>query len=211
MTNKISGYILAKDVGEKGPICESGKGGTITKWLKKLFNKKGSEFECPAGTVLVGRKHCGDENGDTYYRYGTPVFVFDEENASAAELIQLPILYSNTKSSNSHKESDCDINCDTSKHEVFTGRVHEGDENGYTAFLISQLSVKSNGKIMSIQICSESESITINKESNGSWAEKVITLRNTDYNLLMTGFKHKGDENKSTTYTFTKYKIIIEF
>lgn len=206
---EINGYILVEKTKDSKSIKESGKNDNlIMKWLGEIIKKnEGSVFNCPIETVLVGRKHSGDENGNSSYRYGKPVLVLVEDS-TIFDIIHPSVLVTSEKSSDSQKESECNINCDLSNFEVFTGRMHKGDENGYTTFAISQLQIDSK-RLIKTEVSASSETVIIDKESNGEWAEKIIEIRGKKYNLLMTGFEHHGDENKPTTYTFTKYTVKI--
>lgn len=55
------------------------------------MSKNNSNFLCPAGTVMTGRSHVGDENGTTKYEYSTlkaldqmgRIIIGDENGVSA--------------------------------------------------------------------------------------------------------------------------------
>jgi len=44
------------------------------------FTEKNSLFLCPENTVMTGRRHWGDENGDSAYEYSTLTAVDSNEN-----------------------------------------------------------------------------------------------------------------------------------
>ncbi|MFI9592832.1 hypothetical protein [Nonomuraea sp. NPDC052265] len=43
----------------------------IVEGYSATIRENDSRFFCPAGEVLIGRAHNGDENGDTVYQYAT--------------------------------------------------------------------------------------------------------------------------------------------
>lgn len=84
-----------------------------------------SDYKCPDLKVMVGRKHNGDENGDTKYKC---VSVPDGTELEDEE------------KSDGIKESDYDSSeFDCPDFKVMTGRKHSGDENGDTHYYCSSM------------------------------------------------------------------------
>lgn len=153
---------------ENGPIKESN-----------------STFTCPAGTVMVGRRHKGDENGDTYYKTA-PLMVDPNAGQSAT------ITITNTSDwIDAGKQSKLDYQAPAGW--VITGRKHDGDENGKTYFKISQVLI---GNTLA-QTVNGVTSASI-KESDGVWYDTpaIATMKGA-----ITGMDHAGDENGKSTYT----------
>ncbi len=129
-------------------------------------------FRCPSDEVMIGRRHEGDENGDTSYmcarviHNGNAVGIADTDSWSGAQ-----------------KESSSSFTCPNS--EVMIGRQHHGDENGDTKYLCSVL------QSSSIYVQSPEWSSGL-KESNSQYVCPT--------GQVMTGRSHDGDENGSTKY-----------
>lgn len=91
-------------------------------------NKRYIYFTCPINTVMTGRYHKGDENGDTKYQCGELVSSIDGRK----------VLVEPTKWSPEHAEdSSTQETCPA--HEVMIGRAHKNDENGETRFFCATL------------------------------------------------------------------------
>ncbi|GAA3019961.1 hypothetical protein GCM10017559_50360 [Streptosporangium longisporum] len=86
-----------------------------------------SLFEAPENQVIVGRRHSGNENGYTYY----------EQAALWWQGRQLRVVLSPWGSD--VRESNHSVSA--SPYHVMTGRVHYGDENGYTAYRFGSVTV----------------------------------------------------------------------
>jgi hypothetical protein len=144
-----------------------------------------SSFVAPAGQVLVGRMHTGDENGDTTYQFA-PLIADPNSGVS----LQYELL--NTFWTDGIKQSDLSYNAPDGW--VIVGRQHDGDENGNTSFLVSQV-VINDATLARTTNSMVSDEI---KESAGIWwvASNLGNLMQ-----VMTGTTHKGDENGKTTYT----------
>lgn len=99
-------------------------GGVITvedqRWEGNIKESNGN-YNTPVGRVIVGRRHSGDENGQTAYK--TAVVKF---NGLATTMI-------NYSTSASNKESKWNWFKTDATH-VITGRYHSGDENGNTYY-----------------------------------------------------------------------------
>lgn len=90
---------------------------TVTAGMKE----SGSYFLCPSNTVMTGRYHKGDENGQT--QYATAIIKIDGKTTILEEGIN----------STSIKESS-GIWFKTDENRVMTGRHHSGDEKGETIY-----------------------------------------------------------------------------
>ena len=174
-------YYDSKDIRTSNKIQESGKnsGGT-------------SSFICPDNTVIVGRWHKGDENGETQYKYVNLYFndsLVRTKNHQWSGWIQ-----ESGKSTGGYSQFICPANT------VLTGREHKGDENGNTRYRFSEIySATPEGEL---PLCTIDPVWTdpIN-ESSGQWSD-------APENKVMTGRKHHGDENGNTeyVYSFVYYK-----
>jgi hypothetical protein len=90
-------------------------------WSGNIKESSGTWYDAPAGMVLVGRAHDGDENGNTRYR---PARV--KLNGRAIEV-------TDSKTSGEIKESSGTWYTTEAQH-VMTGRMHKGDENKNTQY-----------------------------------------------------------------------------
>ena len=85
-------------------------------------------FTCPINTVMTGRHHKDDENGNTRYQCASLV---DSTNKRS-------VLVEPTQWSPEHSESSgTDETC--AENEVMIGRAHKNDENGETRYLCATL------------------------------------------------------------------------
>ena len=104
---------------------------TVTAGIKE----SDSYFLCPANTVMTGRYHYDDENGQTQYEYATLKAV--DENGN---IVSRTITVENVLWSPAIKESDSSY---ISANRVIVGRQHNGNENGDTKYATAI--VKFNG------------------------------------------------------------------
>ena len=146
------------------------------------IKESGSNFTCASGTVMVGRRHSGDENGGTQYKCAS-LRAYDESGRS----VNVSISIVNAKWDSSYKQSS-DHQYRPGSQWIIVGRKHDGDENGQTAFKIAQ--VKVDGKIASWDDYLGSGEI---KESSGTWWTAPS-------GKVMVGERHSGDENGRTYY-----------
>lgn len=65
--------VLTDDSDPNTGLDSAGKRDLLGDWSGALDEGKpsGHAYVCPAGTVMTGREHKGDENGSTYYRCST--------------------------------------------------------------------------------------------------------------------------------------------
>ena len=193
----IKGRILiaGNDIKESGDIIESGKD----------HSGNMSVFECLPNNVIVARKHTGDENGVTKYKYGVPFVYFEGNDAELASRHELhPIItVSNTYEKDYAKESDHCCQCGYS--EAFTSRKHYGDENGTTIYGISLIGI-TNCEGFTYTISESTQNYKTKKESDN---DAYWMFQDGSY-APMTGREHHGDENGDTKTTFTLYEVTFK-
>lgn len=141
-----------------------------------------SYFLCPANTVMTGRYHTGDENGQTRYEYATLKAV-DENGIPVSGTITVE----DVKWATSLKESSGN-GYDAPANRVIVGRQHHGDENGQTQYATAI--IKFNGDATYVENPLSSSAI---KESSGIWFK-------TNSERVLIGRHHSGDENGNTFY-----------
>ncbi|MFB4394943.1 MULTISPECIES: hypothetical protein [unclassified Pseudomonas] len=90
-------------------------------WGKAFKESEGKYFMCPPDTVMTGRRHTGDENGDTHYQ------------CSALRNVETPlqVIWADGWSEK-QPESSSSFTCPDDQFMV--GRYHLGDENGDTRY-----------------------------------------------------------------------------
>lgn len=130
-----------------------------------------SDFTCNGNEVMVGRKHDGDENGNTFYKCGiaNPAAPFQLSERVESSVIQ---------------ESNSYYMCPQNK--VMTGRSHTGDENGDTTYRCAAIKDAQGNRINLVR----SEWTTKVRESDS-------TMQCAE-NQIMVGRRHVGDENGFT-------------
>ncbi|MET8050207.1 hypothetical protein ABZU75_21670 [Streptosporangium sp. NPDC005286] len=137
--------------------------------------ESGGEFACPAGQVMTGRSHNGDENANTTYQCswilidGVQVEVFTGD------------WFGYMKESNSNFSAPLD--------QVIVGRRHYGDENGATEYKTGALYLQ--GRQVRIT----------NRTWTSAYTESGHTTQ-AGFNQVMTGRNHSGDENGKTQYQY---------
>ena len=141
-----------------------------------------SYFLCPSNCVMTGRKHDGDENGDTIYEYASLKAIDAEGNKveGVISVKNIVWIYNIVESYGLAYDAPCD--------KVIVGRSHKGDENGETGYAIGE--VFFNGfptTIIGYEISAPLH------ESDGVWF-------NSDKDHVVTGRHHYGDENGTTYY-----------
>lgn len=137
--------------------------------------KCGAEGSGTTGYVIVGRKHSGDENGDTNYRCG--------------KVIQFKVLDPPGEHQVLSNEPDDGNYVVCPENKVLTGRKHQGDENATEYFTCSSLK-DIWGNIMQV-VPQPNWSQNFDEDSHDFTC---------DENTVMIGKYHKGDENGDTSY-----------
>lgn len=158
---------------------------TVTLGMKE----SGSYFLCPSNTVMTGRYHKGDENGQTQYEYATLKAVDVNGNLVSGAITVEDIRWDSYIKESSGNGYSAPAN------RVIVGRQHKGDENGQTRYATAV--IKIDGKTTTLEEGLNSYSI---KESSGIWSK-------ADEYRVMTGRHHSGDENGQTYYTYAKVMI----
>jgi len=150
------------------------------------------KFECPEHTVLVGRWHEGDENGDTQY-LSAGLRILDDPFTEVDPSVRITV-----ENHIWHKEENESRSSFIAKdNRVITGRRHEGDENGPTWYRTSIVLVDG----FETRIINKSEMHPL-KESSGHW------FYASAYDVVV-GRRHRGDENGLTWYTTANIAINI--
>lgn len=157
--------------------------------LSSIMKEKDSVFTCPNKTVLTGRWHKGDENGNTQYEYSTLRIIDDNGNIIEGLISIEDIIWDKPI-----KESS-GIVYNTPPGRVLVGRKHLGDENGMTQYATGLLKVNNTVCVKT----TNNNSIQI-KESTGIWYK-------TDNQSIMTGRCHNGDENGKTYYCSSEFVV----
>lgn len=156
-------------------LADTADGGVITTgpWSAPM-KEAGSNYICPNGEIMVGRRHQGDENGDTRYQCAKITYS------------GIPVAVGQGTWSHNIKESD-GVFFQCPQNFVMIGRRHKGDENGKTSYLCAPLTLSGYGLTLTPQ--SWSDPI---KEADSSYT--------CPPSQLMIGRWHKGDENGDTRY-----------
>ncbi|ELU8563675.1 hypothetical protein SD467_003677 [Vibrio parahaemolyticus] len=115
--------------------CSKVLAGGIPVILKEIYisppiKESWSDFTCPTGSIMTGRAHQGDENGNTLYICHHAY----TDNDNPVRLVEQSLV-------GPQKESNSDFDSRPDK-KVITGRKHNGDENGNTWMSLSGLSIK---------------------------------------------------------------------
>lgn len=152
---------------------------------EKTIKESNSAFECPANMAMVGRKHKGDENGDTTYK-SAPLMI--DPNAGESREI---LIVDQSDWIEAGRQSSLDYQAPAGY--VITARKHNGDENGRTYFKISRVMVSQ----AYARTVDEAKSGSI-KESSGTWYDTPAV---GSMKAVITGMTHSGDENGKSTYT----------
>lgn len=150
-----------------------------------------SEYICADSSILIGRQHKGDENGDTRYMCGTVSYngfpLTFPSNAGSG---------TNGQWSSNMKEANSNYTCPVNT--VMTGRRHWGDENGDTSYLC--VAVTFSGNFTAIfQAGWQSPIQESGKNSGGTSSFQCPS------NQMMIGRQHDGDENGDTRYRCGKF------
>lgn len=103
-----------------------------------IKESSGVEFLCPTNTVMTGRWHKGDENGQTQYEYATLKAIDENGNSVSAQIEVTDIKWDSAFKESSGSGYFAPAN------RVLVGRYHKGDENGQTRYATAV--VKVNGE-----------------------------------------------------------------
>ena len=156
-------------------------GGSWSDWVQES-SSDAIEFSVPTGTVMTGRQHTGDENGDTRYHY------------SRIEFQGQAVVPASGSWSEERAQHEVEYTCPADQ--VMTGRSHEGDEQGPTKFRCASL--ESPGLL-------ENEWSGVigvgDPQLSNSIQESSGTAFTCPPDRVLIGMKHEGDENGDTQYT----------
>lgn len=146
------------------------------------IKESSSSFLCPTNTVITGRYHSGDENGNSRFEYASLKAINSQGQAVAGTITVEDVRWEGW-----FKESSGG-GFDALPGRVIVGRQHYGDENANTRYATAI--VKLNGQ--STYLINHVNSANI-RESSWNWFR-------TTYNQVMIGRHHSGDENGGTYY-----------
>ncbi|MBB4913225.1 hypothetical protein [Streptosporangium saharense] len=132
-----------------------------------------TQFTCPTNQVLTGRTHNGDENAWTTYHCSW-IFINGEQVR-----VSIGDWSPGQKESRSSYSAPAD--------QALVGRSHTGDENGTTRYRAATLSWQ--GRPVRLTATTWS----------GDHKESKHTFQ-ADYNRVLVGRSHSGDENGKTRY-----------
>lgn len=169
---------------------------TDSAWTNKQKESK-SNFQS-IEQILVGRVHDGDENGQTKCKFATPVI----DKQKLPEWVS-DVVIRNTRTVEM-KESKSDFRCNDG--EVILGRIHNGDENGTTAYFVGELA-------LALKVDEYVDLFARGCFVHTDCEEK--TCKESDGDIMevdgkcIVGRKHIGDENANTTYTFAKIAVAL--
>lgn len=176
-------------------------------WIEAGKESESKYFNCPAGTVMVGRKHLGDENEITYYKCAE--FGSNIVQEKSMWTIKFPECGYRLKEDDDDDFTTCTdaLNYDKNKQEyiyascnpdeVMVGRFHEGDENQLSQIQCSKLYQDSNKPENRLQV--------IPSKWQGPVAESKSDYTCPD-NQVLIGRAHRSDENGYTQWQCASLK-----
>lgn len=164
---------------------------TWSQWMQESGKSSSgySDFVCPPGTVMTGREHKGDENGDTRYRYSRLWFLQSDGSRVQIDTRVATRDVSVTESANQWVVAP--------ENQVMTERRHQGDENGTTTYAFSYCHLMLDEDQISLGSYTWSNWMQESGKSTGGRSQFVCPP-----GTVMTGREHKGDENGNTRYEF---------
>lgn len=177
-------YVSAKLVIDSDLKEPAPEGTRIVPYIRtnsQVYKESNSDFICPTNTVLTGRTHSGDENGNTIYQYATLKAI----NAKG-EMIIGNITVEDIRWEVADKESS-GIGFTAEVNRVIVGRRHYGDENASSQYATGIVKFNGHPTYISNYIISEMQ-----VESNSRFT--------TESNTFITAQYHYGDENGYTYY-----------
>lgn len=164
-------------------------------------------FNCPAGTVMVGRKHLGDEQEKTYYKCATLGSDIVQEESEWS--VKFPECGYRLKDDGDDDFTTCTdareydktkqeyIYASCNPDEVMVGRFHEGDENELSQTRCSKLYKGSKKPENQLQVIPS------------SW-QGPVEEHKSDYtcpaNQVLIGRAHRSDEEGYTKWRCASLK-----
>lgn len=197
--------------------------GNIKESDKKIFGTHGDgKIEAKGdNAAFYYRRHSGDENGQTYYKWGTVVVIdyYTHCIVSDCKGVKSPkfcLSLIEEKNQNVIHESSSDWIADSEY--VMTGRIHVGDENQPSNIISKRIYVTLKENVDScieLEKCNP-KTVISKKESDGTDVMyeigefydvdgKPVTIY-----LPITGRNHSGDENGKTITTFTQFGFVLD-
>ncbi|WP_313740070.1 hypothetical protein [Pseudomonas sp.] len=181
-------------------------------WGEPFKESESEDWSCPTNSVVAGRKHSGDENGETAYQCASISKLTSSDGTWSAAFpecgINLDADYDNDQGrfkTCAEKKYDNEnagylyFTCPA--NQVMLGRSHKGDENGDTQYRCGALyqGEPEDGKRVSVW--------------PGTWSEAIKEAdseHSCPANQVMVGRAHKGDENNDTRYLCAKLRAPVD-
>lgn len=103
-----------------------------SKWSDWIKESQGILYSAPTGYIITGRQHSGDENGLTRYKIGRITFLgHDTEVLDVSSVVEYQEYL-----------EQYGVFFQTGSYFLYTGRFHNGDEEGLTYNLVGLVRVK---------------------------------------------------------------------
>lgn len=144
------------------------------------ITESSSSYSCPGDRVMVGRKHRGDENGQT--NYACSAIWWDLESAPLSP----------KGMAGPYRESASRFEC--ADGELMTSRKHQGDENGSTWYQCSDVTIGGQ------------RATTMTSTWTTGVRESTADVSCPEHTFI-TGREHSGDENGTTTYRCSQLAV----
>jgi Matrixin len=142
-------------------------------WSTGIPESNGTNYICPSGKVLAGRRHSGDENGTTHYLCCS---------AGNPQATTTGCAWSASLKESSNIQFVCPAN------QYMAGRQHSGDENGSTRYYCCNL----NQGGFQIPIVAGSCVWSAGQQESNSHFQCIPDGK------VLVGRQHSGDENGTT-------------
>lgn len=187
-------YATLKVVDENGQI----QSGTITvedvKWHESI-KESSKSFKAPSNRVIVGRKHSGDENGQT--QYATAIVKF---NGEATIVMEGSSTLIDKESSGTWFKTD--------SKSVLIGRYHNHDENGYTTYYTGTIVVLPDGDITERTARGYTGMVKVETSVVGRWPEgdryvagrKIADVYQLTYDIPVSSDRFFATESPNCGY-----------
>lgn len=201
ITNNLSCVKVTVSEGPGTPETVGVEFTTPSDWIDAGKEHESKYFNCPAGTVMVGRKHLGDETEKTYYKcaeLGSNIVREDSEWSVKFPECGYRIKDDDDKdfttctdAANYEKTKQEYIYASCRPDEVMVGRFHEGDENQLSQIRCSKLYKDSKKPENQLQVIP------------ASW-QGPVEEHKSDYtcpaNQVLIGRAHRSDEEGYTKW-----------
>lgn len=207
ITHNLSCVQVTVSAGPSTPETVNIEFTTPSDWISAGKESKSKYFNCPAGTVMVGRKHEGDENQQTYYKCANlDSNIVQEESAWSVKFPECGYRLKDdddddfttcTDALNYDKKKQEYIYASCNPDEVMVGRFHEGDENQLSQVQCSKLYQGSQKPENRLQVIPS------------SWqgpVEEHVSEYTCPANQVLIGRAHRSDEQGYTKWRCASLK-----